>query len=179
MNTDSVLLGQTGFYIRETRRLPQTCDFRTLYTAGGTDCTQGQDHWYFRSIFVFARKPDAVFMCSARAMRLNRFASRRMVALTARIVLLALATATACCAQEERKAIQRPAPVYPAFARHLNLSGTVKIKVVVNPDGQVKHVEVVGGHPLLVNAAVDAVKQWKFAPAKTETPIELEFHFQP
>ena len=112
-------------------------------------------------------------------MRLNRFASRRMVGLTARIVLLALATATVCCAQEERKAIQRPAPVYPAFARHLNLSGTVKIKVVVNPDGQVKHVEVVGGHPLLVNAAVDDVKQWKYVPAKTETPIELEFHFHP
>jgi TonB family protein len=155
------------------------CDFRALYSAGCTDCTQGQYHWYFRSIFVFARKPHAVFMCSAGAMRVNRFAWRRMVSLTARIVILALAIATVCCAQEERKAIQRPVPVYPAFARHLNLSGTVKIKVVVNPDGQVKHVEVVGGHPLLVNAAIDAVKQWKFAPAKTETPVELEFHFQP
>ena len=102
-----------------------------------------------------------------------------MIAPTARIVLLVLATATVCCAQEERKAIQSPAPTYPAFARQLNLSGTVKIKAVVSPDGQVKHVEVLGGHPLLVNAAVEAVKQWKYAPAKTETPIELQFHFQP
>ena len=116
-------------------------------------------------------------MCSA--MRLPRFASRRMVAVTARIVLLALTTLTVCCAQEERKAIQNPTPAYPAFARQLNLSGTVKIKAIVSPDGQVKHVEVVGGHPLLVNAAVDAVKQWKYVPAKTETPIELEFHFHP
>jgi TonB family protein len=118
-------------------------------------------------------------MCSARAMLLRRFASRRRIALTARIVLLALASATVCCAQEERKAIQHPAPAYPAFARQLNLSGTVKIKAVISPDGQVKNVEVVGGHPLLVNAAVDAVKQWKYAPAKAETPIELQFHFQP
>jgi periplasmic protein TonB len=102
-----------------------------------------------------------------------------MIVLTARIVLLVLATATVCCAQEERKAMQSPAPTYPAFARQLNLSGTVKIKAIVSPDGQVKHVEVLGGHPLLVNAAVDAVKQWKYAPAKTETPIELQFHFQP
>jgi TonB family protein len=102
-----------------------------------------------------------------------------MIAPTARIVLLVLATATVCCAQEERKAIQSPAPTYPAFARQLNLSGTVKIKAVVSPDGQVKHVEVLGGHPLLVNAVVEAVKQWKYAPAKTETPIELQFRFQP
>ena len=102
-----------------------------------------------------------------------------MIAVTARITLLTLVTATVCCAQEERKVIRNPTPAYPALARGLNLSGTVKIKAVVNPDGQVKHVEVVGGHPLLVNAAVDAVKQWKYVPAKTETPIELEFHFHP
>ena len=143
------------------------------------DCTQGQCHWYFSSIFIFACKPHAVFMRSDRAMRLHRFASRRMIAVTARITLLTLVTATVCYAQEERKAIQNPTPAYPAFARQLNLSGTVKIKAVVNPDGQVKHVEVVGGHPLLVNAAVDAVKQWKYAPAKTEATIELEFHFHP
>jgi periplasmic protein TonB len=78
----------------------------------------------------------------------------------------------ACC-------FLNPTPAYPAFARRLNLSGTVKIKAVISPTGQVEHVEVVGGHPLLVNAAVDAVKQWKYAATKTETRIELEFHFQP
>jgi protein TonB len=102
-----------------------------------------------------------------------------VIALAARLMLLALAMATVCRAQEERKVIKNPTPAYPAFARQLNLSGTVKIKAVISPDGQVKNVEVVGGHPLLVNAAVDAVKQWKYAPAKAETPIELQFHFQP
>lgn len=128
---------------------------------------------------TFTCQPYSLAMCSVRAIRPGRFDLRRAIALAARLLLLALATATVCCAQEERKAIQNPAPAYPAFARQLNLIGTVKIKAVVSPDGQVKQVEVVGGHPLLVNAAVDAVKRWKYAPAKTETPIELEFHFRP
>jgi protein TonB len=92
---------------------------------------------------------------------------------------VALAIANACSAQEERKAIQSPAPAYPPFARNIRLTGTVKVKAIVSPDGQVKQVEVVGGHPLFVDAAVDAVKKWKYAPAKTETSIELEFHFRP
>jgi TonB family protein len=104
---------------------------------------------------------------------------RSGIALAARLLVLTLAAATVCCAQEQRKALENPTPVYPAFARHLDLAGTVKIKAVVTPDGQVKQIEVVGGHPLLVNAAVDAVKRWRYAPAKAETPIELEFHFHP
>jgi TonB family protein len=118
-------------------------------------------------------------MCSVRAIRPGRFDSRKVIALAARLMLLALTIATVCCAQEERKVIRNPTPAYPAFARGINLSGTVKIKAVVSPDGEVKQVEVVGGHPLLVNAALDAVKQWRYAPAKKETPIELEFHFHP
>ena len=82
-------------------------------------------------------------------------------------------------AQEERKPIQNPAPAYPTFARRISLTGTVKVKAIVGPDGQVKQVEVVGGHPLFVDAAVDAVKKWRYTPAKTETSVELEFHFRP
>jgi len=104
---------------------------------------------------------------------------RGAIALAARLLILTLTAATACCAQEQRKAIENPPPAYPAFARHLNLAGTVKIKAVVTPDGQVKQVEVVGGHPLLVDATLDAIKRWKYTPAKTETAIELEFHFHP
>ena len=103
---------------------------------GVAKCTQEQRHCYFRSIFVFACKPHAVSMCSA--MRLHGFAVRRMVAQSARIVLLALTTVTVCCGQEERKAIWNSTPAYPAFARGLNLSGTEKTKAVVSTDGQVK-----------------------------------------
>jgi TonB family protein len=111
--------------------------------------------------------------------RPGRLASEKVFVLAARITVLAFVLAIVCRAQEGRKAIQNPLPGYPAFARQLNLAGTVKLKAVVDPDGRVKQIEVVGGHPVLVDAAVDAVKRWKYAPAKTETPIELEFHFRP
>jgi TonB family protein len=100
------------------------------------------------------------------------------MALFARLIL-ALVIATICHAQEERKPIQNPAPAYPTFARRISLTGTVKVKAIVGADGQVKQVEVVGGHPLFVDAAVDAVKKWRYTPAKTETSVELEFHFRP
>jgi TonB family protein len=94
-------------------------------------------------------------------------------------MLLALVTATACRAQEERRAIQKPAPVYPSLAKQLNLTGVVRIRALITPDGQVKQAEVVGGHPVLADAALDAVKKWKYEPTKTETMIELEFRFRP
>src|SRR6267378_1175636 len=54
----------------------------------------------------------------------------------------------------------------------------VKFEVVIAPDGHVKTTRVVGGHPLLVQACQDAVKEWKFVPASEETTqvVEFEFH---
>ena len=57
--------------------------------------------------------------------------------------------------------------------------GTVKLAVVVAPNGTVKSSKAMGGHPLLVNAAMDAVRQWKFEPAATESTGVVEFKFQP
>jgi len=50
--------------------------------------------------------------------------------------------------------------------------------VVISPDGRVKTTRVVGGHPLLVQACQDAVKEWKFAPASEETTQIVEFEFR-
>jgi TonB family protein len=60
----------------------------------------------------------------------------------------------------------------------MNVTGKVKIEVVIAPDGRVKSTRVVGGHPLLVQACQDAVKEWKFVPAPEETTqvVEFEFH---
>ena len=55
----------------------------------------------------------------------------------------------------------------------------VKIEVVVTRDGRVKSTRLAGGHPLLVQACQDAVKQWKFAPASEETTQIVEFEFHP
>ncbi len=51
--------------------------------------------------------------------------------------------------------------------------------MLVARDGQIKDVKVVGGHPLLVSAVQDALKNWKYAPASGETLVSLEFSFHP
>ncbi len=81
--------------------------------------------------------------------------------------------------QEARKALLKPAPLYPEVAKRLNLAGMVKIEVVVGTDGGIKETKVIGGHPLLVEAALKAVRDWKYERASSESKLELEFKFQP
>ena len=78
-----------------------------------------------------------------------------------------------------RKVKSKVAPSYPELARRMAISGVVKVQVVVAPNGSVKSTKVVGGHPLLVNAAVDAVKKWRFDAASEETTGVVEFKFDP
>jgi TonB family protein len=77
-----------------------------------------------------------------------------------------------------RKVVNKVMPVYPDLARRLQMRGTVRIQAVVAPNGSVKSTQVLGGSPLLVNAAQDAVGRWKWTPAPQETKelIELSFH---
>jgi len=80
-------------------------------------------------------------------------------------------------AQESRRALNKPTPVYPETARQFRLSGVVKVQVVIAPDGQIKDVKVIGGHPLLVNAVQDTLKNWKYVPANSESTETLVFNF--
>jgi len=84
-------------------------------------------------------------------------------------------------AQEEltRKVKSKVPPTYPEIARRMSISGTVKVSVVVTPAGLVRSTKVLGGHPLLVTAAMDALKKWKFEPANEESSGVVEFKFQP
>lgn len=76
-----------------------------------------------------------------------------------------------------RKVKTRVTPTYPELAKRMNVIGKVKIEVVITPDGKVKSTHALGGHPLLVQACVDALKEWKFAPASEETTQVVEFDF--
>ncbi|MGA9494375.1 MAG: energy transducer TonB [Terriglobales bacterium] len=80
-------------------------------------------------------------------------------------------------AATKRRVVARTAPVYPAIARTLSLEGIVRLEAVVSPDGCVKTVGVKGGHPVLAQAAVSAVLQWRWerAPAESREPIEVKF----
>jgi TonB family protein len=80
--------------------------------------------------------------------------------------------------ESKRKVKSKTAPIYPELAKRMNVTGKVKIEVVITPEGHVKSTRVVGGHPLLVQVCQDAVKEWKFVPAPEETTqiVEFEFH---
>ena len=79
----------------------------------------------------------------------------------------------------DRKVKSKVTPVYPEIARKMGLTGNVKLQLVVAPNGEVRETKVIGGHPILVNAAVDAVKKWRFETASAESTGTVEFRFDP
>ena len=80
---------------------------------------------------------------------------------------------------EGRKIVSKVVPVYPELASKMQITGTVRLEAVVGPNGKVKLTQVVGGSPLLVKAAVDAVEKWRWAPGPQETKELLELNFHP
>ena len=79
---------------------------------------------------------------------------------------------------EDRKIKTQVEPVYPELAKNMHLAGTVRVEVTVTEQGAVKDTKVVGGNPVLADAAVKAVQKWKFEPGPAETKV-LTFDFKP
>ena len=77
----------------------------------------------------------------------------------------------------DRKVLTRVAPDYPQLARQMHIQGVVKVEAVVRPNGSVKSTRVVGGNPVLVDAAVKAVVKWKFEPNQNETTEVVQLTF--
>jgi protein TonB len=66
-------------------------------------------------------------------------------------------------------------PVYPPLARQARIQGSVVLHAIIDKDGRVAQLEVVSGHPLLVQAALDAVKQWRYKPTLLNgEPVEVD-----
>jgi TonB family protein len=76
-----------------------------------------------------------------------------------------------------RRAKTKVQPAYPELAKRMRLVGTVKIEVVVATNGNVNEAKIVGGHPVLANAALEAAKKWHFEPGPTESSGVIEFRF--
>ncbi len=62
------------------------------------------------------------------------------------------------------KIIKRVVPVYPDLARRTGISGVVRLQAIIAADGSISELTVLSGHPFLVRAAIDAVKQWRYRP---------------
>lgn len=78
---------------------------------------------------------------------------------------------------EGRQAKSKSTPAYPELAKRMNITGTVKVEVTVAPNGHVLTAKAMGGHPLLVESAVSAAKQFKYDPAPEQTTEVVEFKF--
>jgi len=78
-----------------------------------------------------------------------------------------------------RKLKNKIAPLYPELARRMNITGVVKVQVTVDKTGVIKNTKLVGGHPILANAAMDAVRKWRYESGSDETTGVVEFHFDP
>ncbi len=111
-------------------------------------------------------------------MILNALKKFVLAATIATLFTVGLAAQTGTTDEAKRKVKAKVSPQYPEFARRMSVQGKVKIEVVITPDGHVKGTRVVGGHPLLVQACQDAVKEWKFTLTAEESTqvVEFEFH---
>ncbi|MGB2591988.1 MAG: energy transducer TonB [Candidatus Acidiferrum sp.] len=82
-------------------------------------------------------------------------------------------------AQEaDRKIVKKVEAEYPSILKRRGIGGTVRLKVIVRPDGAVKDVQILGGNPALADAAEKAVRQWRFAPGG-ESTVTVAVAFDP
>lgn len=77
----------------------------------------------------------------------------------------------------KRKVRARVTPEYPPLAKQMNMTGKVKLEATVAADGHVVSTRVLGGSPVLVSSAIEALKKWRFEPAAKETTEVVEFQF--
>jgi TonB family protein len=80
---------------------------------------------------------------------------------------------------DDRKIKTQVAPAYPELMRRYNMGGTVKLRITISPDGRVTEAKAVGGHPMLIVPATEAVKQWKYEPGAEQTVTVIEIRFDP
>jgi TonB family protein len=73
------------------------------------------------------------------------------------------------------KIVKRVQPVYPSEALKERIGGTVRLHIIVAKDGTIEQIEVISGHPLLLQAALDAVRQWSYQPTLLNgEPVEVD-----
>jgi TonB family protein len=92
------------------------------------------------------------------------------------LMALAAVITTSAVAQSGRAVKSQATPAYPELAKKMNVKGAVKVEVTVAANGTVKTAKAMGGHPLLIDAAVNAAKQFKYE-AGEETKEVVTFKF--
>lgn len=92
------------------------------------------------------------------------------------VIALTVAFGGSALAQSGRVVKSQSKPAYPELAKKMNVKGSVKVELIVAPNGTVKSAKAMGGHPLLIDAAVRAAKQFKYETGE-ETKEVVTFNF--
>lgn len=83
---------------------------------------------------------------------------------------------------QQAKLISQARPVYPPLAKSARIQGVVRLSAIIGRDGAIDSLQVVGGHPLLVPAALEAVRSWRYQPTllngeAVEVLTQIDIHF--
>lgn len=99
------------------------------------------------------------------------------IAIVSTLLLLVALCLNARAGEGGRAVVRRTPPIYPEIARQMHIGGSVLLTVSIAADGTVSDVKVERGHPILIDAAVDAVRKWKYvsAPGVTQATININF----
>lgn len=78
--------------------------------------------------------------------------------------------------------VHKVEPAYPPMARTARIQGPVELRAIISKEGTIENLRVVSGHPMLAQAALDAVRQWRYrpyilngAPVEVETEVIVKF----
>jgi protein TonB len=71
--------------------------------------------------------------------------------------------------------LYRPVPTYPKIARAARIQGQVHLKAIISKDGSIQNLQALSGHPMLIPAALESVRQWRYRPYLLNgEPVEVE-----
>jgi TonB family protein len=107
---------------------------------------------------------------------------RFVVGLAALVMVTAVFTTAqqaSTAAKFERKLVTHVEPEYPAILRARQIGGTVRLEVTITAKGTVKSVALIGGNPILAEAAISAVKHWTYAPSDAVSSAQVVVEFNP
>jgi|SRR5579872_3308290 TonB family protein len=108
---------------------------------------------------------------------MSRKTSLTLVAAVLVATTTLVARAQNASANSDRKVATRVAPVYPELAKRMHIHGVVRVEAIVRPNGAVKSTRILGGNPVLVDAAQQAITKWKFEPGQSETTEIVQLTF--
>src|SRR5947207_14597386 len=109
---------------------------------------------------------------------MRNFLSTTMARLKpAMFCLILLSGSLVAADMPERKLVRHDEPEYPEIAKRNNLHGAVKLRIWIKPDGTVRRVEYIGGHPILAESALKSVKTWTYGTADRESAEVVTIRF--